>query len=34
MVLIFISIYWFIERAFDVDLPLGTYFWKVYNSIF
>lgn len=34
MVLIFISIYWFIERAFDVDLPLGAYFWKIYYGIF
>jgi len=34
MVLIFISIYWFIERGFEVDLPLGAYFWKFYNSIF
>jgi len=32
--LIFISIYWFIERAFDIDLQLGAYFWKVYDSIF
>ena len=31
--LIFISIYWFIERGFDVDLPLGAYFWKFYNGI-
>lgn len=34
MVLIFISIYWFIERGFEVDLPLGAYFWKFYNGIF
>ncbi len=33
MVLIFISIYWFIERAFEVDLPLGAYFWKMYNGV-
>ncbi len=32
--LIFISIYWFIERAFDVDLPLGAFFWKFYNMLF
>ncbi|MEO1625725.1 MAG: HupE/UreJ family protein, partial [Bacteroidota bacterium] len=31
--LIFISLYWVIERGFEVDLPLGAYFWKVYNSI-
>jgi hypothetical protein len=31
IVLIFISIYWFIERAFDVDLPLGAYFWKIFD---
>jgi hypothetical protein len=34
VLLIFISIYWFIERAFSIDLPLGAYFWKMYNSIF
>jgi len=34
MILIFISLYWFIERAFDIDLTLGTYFWKAYNGIF
>lgn len=34
MLLILISIYWCIERGFDVDLPLGAYFWKFYNSIF
>ena len=34
MVLIFISLYWFIERGFDVDLPLGAYFWKINNAIF
>lgn len=34
MVLIFISIYWFIERGFDIDLQLGAYFWKVYNAVF
>lgn len=33
MVLIFISIYWFIERGFDVDLTLGAFFWNIYNSI-
>ena len=33
ILLIFISIYWFIERWFEVDLPLGAYFWKIYNSI-
>jgi len=34
MVLIFISLYWVVERGFDVDLPLGAYFWKVYNAVF
>ncbi len=34
VLLIFISIYWFIERGFEVDLPLGAYFWKMYNGIF
>ncbi|MGK0388994.1 MAG: hypothetical protein ACI94Y_001728 [Maribacter sp.] len=34
IVLIFISFYWFIERAFGVDLTLGTYFWNFYNGIF
>jgi len=34
ILLIFISIYWFIERAFDVDLTLGTYFWNAVDSIF
>ncbi|MEM6963221.1 MAG: HupE/UreJ family protein [Bacteroidota bacterium] len=34
MVLIFIAMYWVIERAFDTDLTLGTYFWKAYNSVF
>ena len=34
MLLILISIYWFIERGFDVDLPLGAYFWKAYGAIF
>ncbi len=33
MVLIFISLYWFIERGFEVDLPLGAYFWKAYNAV-
>lgn len=32
-VLIFISLYWSIERGMEVDLPLGKYFWMVYNSI-
>lgn len=32
--LIFIAMYWAVERAFEVDLTLGTYFWKIYNSIF
>lgn len=34
IVLIFIAFYWFIERAFGVDLQLGTYFWNFYNGIF
>jgi len=34
ILLIFISIYWFIERAFEVDLTLGTYFWNAVDSIF
>ncbi len=34
VILIFISIYWFIERGFEVDLPLGAYFWKAYNAVF
>jgi hypothetical protein len=33
VLLILISLYWSIERGFDVDLPLGAYFWKVYNAI-
>ncbi|MEL6865505.1 MAG: HupE/UreJ family protein [Bacteroidota bacterium] len=33
IILILISLYWFIERGFDVDLPLGAYFWKVYHAI-
>lgn len=32
-VLIFISLYWFIERAFEVDLPLGRYFIQAYQSV-
>ena len=32
--LIFISLYWVVERGLDVDLTLGTYFWKAYNSVF
>lgn len=34
MILILISLYWFIERGFEVDLPAGALFWKVYNAIF
>lgn len=34
IILILISIYWVIERGFDVDLPAGAYFWKFYNAIF
>lgn len=34
ILLILIAMYWSIERGFDVDLPLGAYFWKVWNSIF
>ena len=33
VVLIFISLYWFIERGFEIDLPLGAYFWKAYNAV-
>lgn len=33
ILLIFIAMYWSIERGFDVDLPLGTYFWKAYNAV-
>ncbi len=32
-ILILIALYWTIERGFDVDLPAGAYFWKVYNAI-
>lgn len=32
-VLIFISIYWFIERGFEVDLPLGAWFWQIWNGL-
>lgn len=34
VVLIFIAMYWAVERAFEVDLTIGTYFWKIYHSIF
>lgn len=34
IILIFIALYWTIERGFDTDLTLGTYFWKAYNAIF
>ena len=34
MLLIFISLYWFVERAFDIDLQLGAFFWKIYFSVF
>lgn len=34
VVLIIISIYWFIERMFEVDLPAGKYFWMAYRAIF
>lgn len=34
ILLIIISLYWGIERGFDVDLPAGAYFWKFYNSLF
>lgn len=33
ILLIIISLYWGIERGFDVDLPAGAYFWKVYNGV-
>ena len=33
MLLIIISIYWFIERFFQVDLTAGTYFWQAYHAI-
>ena len=29
MVLILISLYWFIERAFDIDLLLGKHVWSI-----
>ncbi len=32
--LIFISIYWFIERGFDIDLQLGNFLFSIYSSIF
>lgn len=34
VLLIIISIYWFIERAFEVDLPAGAWFWKAYGAVF
>ncbi len=33
-ILIIISLYWFIERGFDIDLQAGAYFWKGYNALF
>lgn len=29
-ILIFIAFYWVIERAFDVDLQLGAFFWNLF----
>ncbi|MFK8006472.1 MAG: HupE/UreJ family protein [Saprospiraceae bacterium] len=34
VVLILISIYWFVERAFNIELAWGGYFWNFYNAIF
>jgi hypothetical protein len=34
VVLILISIYWFIERMFEVDLPAGRIFRSIYQGIF
>jgi hypothetical protein len=31
--LIFISLYWFVERAFDYDLQLGKFFIDMYRSV-
>lgn len=31
--LILISIYWFVERALDIELAWGQYFWNVYDAI-
>lgn len=33
IILIFISLYWTIERGFEVDLPLGAWIWKIRNAI-
>lgn len=33
ILLILISLYWGIERGFEVDLPLGAYFWKMYHAV-
>lgn len=33
VLLILIALYWTIERGLDVDLPLGAYFWKLYNAV-
>ncbi|MEM9921670.1 MAG: HupE/UreJ family protein [Bacteroidota bacterium] len=33
VVLIFISLYWFIERAFEVDLPLGAFVYKILGLV-
>lgn len=34
VILIFISLYWFVERAFDYDLQLGNFLFGIYDSIF
>ncbi|MEL6355300.1 MAG: HupE/UreJ family protein [Bacteroidota bacterium] len=34
ILLILISIYWFIERAFGIDLPLGAYVLRLKEAIF
>jgi hypothetical protein len=31
--LIFISLYWFIERAFGVDFPVGRIIWKILGQL-
>ena len=33
VLLIFISLYWCIERGFEVDLPLGAWLWKIKAAI-
>jgi len=33
MVLILISLYWVVERVFDIELAWGGYFWKAYDAV-